>query len=152
VPQLQDLLAEVHPSASARRQIDRPHRHLCRKAKSIGRSRSVRHDHLAALSREGHDSLLNRRRPDAEPTHNRPQIDTAAGTDELSALGQARQSLIHRGAISKVEQALRGYRRTLWERPGMGQNLFAQSLHRLSPVRNISDFLTLLKEAIRKAG
>jgi hypothetical protein len=54
------------------------------------------------------DSLFDRRHARAEPAGDGAQIDAATGADELPALGQARQCLIHGRPIAEVKQALGG--------------------------------------------
>jgi len=143
MPQLDDLLAQIHRPATARCQIDRPDRHLCREAERVSGRGTVRHDGFAALEREGFDGLLDGGRADAEPTRNRAQIDAAPGTHQPATFSQSRQGLIHRGAIAEMEQALRRDRSALGQALGVRQNLFGQSLHGTSPVRNICGFLTV---------
>jgi hypothetical protein len=62
------------------------------------------------LGCKGLDSLLDRRRARAEPAGDGAQIDATTGADELPALRQARQRLIHGRPVSEVEQALGGHR------------------------------------------
>ena len=66
MPQLDDLLAQIHRPATARCQIDRPDRHLCREAERVSGRGTVRHDGFAALEREGFDGLLDGGRADAD--------------------------------------------------------------------------------------
>jgi hypothetical protein len=59
VPQLNDLLAQIHRPAAAGCQIDLPDRHLGCQAKRVGRRSAVRYDDFAALERERFDRLLD---------------------------------------------------------------------------------------------
>ena len=73
--------------------------------------------------------------------------NAATGADELPALGQARQRLIHGRPVPEVKQALGGHGGAFGQSRCMCQNLFGQPCHRLSPVGNICEFLTVFKEA-----
>jgi hypothetical protein len=96
------------------------------------------------------DSLFDRRHARAEPAGDGAQIDAATGADELPALGQARQCLIHGRPIAEVKQALGGHRSAFGQARRMRQNLFGQPCHRLSPVGNIREFLTVFKVGLGK--
>ena len=91
-------------------------------------------DEVAA---SGLDGLLNRRRSRTELAGDGTKIDAATGADELPALRQARQRLIHGRPVSEVKQALGGHGGAFGQARRMRQNPFGQPCHRLSPVRNI---------------
>jgi hypothetical protein len=126
---LDDLLAEAHLPGAARRQIDRPNWHLCREPKTVGGGRTAQDDHLAALGGDRLDRLLHRWCSGAQPAHDRQEVNTTSGSDQLPPLGQARQGLVHRGAIAKVKQALSRDWRALWQPRRMLKNLLGQALH-----------------------
>lgn len=87
MPQFHDLIAKVHLSAAPGGQIDRPNWHLRRQAKGICRGGAVRDDSLPPLGPESLDCLLDRRCARTKPAGDGSEIDAAAGTDELPALG-----------------------------------------------------------------
>ena len=94
--QLDRLLAHGQGSTASGGQINRPDRHLRRQAKCICCGRTIGHNDLSALLCQCLNCLLNRRTSLSKPRLNRTQINATPGTDELAALRQAREGLIHR--------------------------------------------------------
>ena len=141
--QFDELLAQGHRAAPARGKINGADRHLRRQAQRVCGSRAVRHDDFSTLHRQRLDGLFHRRRAGAEPALHRTQIHAAPGTDQMPSFCKTRQSLVHPSAAAEVEKALCRQRRSFRKRLGVRQNLFGQTLHHHSPVRNICEFLTL---------
>ena len=65
-------------------------------------SGSMRHGELPTRRVAKLDGLFHGGRSRAEPARNREEIDAASGPDQLASLGEARQSLVHRGAAAEV--------------------------------------------------
>ncbi|EPX80557.1 hypothetical protein Salmuc_03874 [Salipiger mucosus DSM 16094] len=66
------------------------------------------YDDFAALRRESLDGLFYGRCARSKPAFDRSQVNPAPGTDQLAALGKARQGLVHTGTAAEVQQALCG--------------------------------------------
>lgn len=85
-------------------------------------------DDFATLHREGLDGLFHGRRARSKPAFDWSQVNPAPGTDQLAALGEARQGLIHTGAAAEVQQPLCGKWRSFRKSLCMGQYLFGKAL------------------------
>ena len=110
VAKFDDLLAKAHRPGLARGQIDRSNRHQGRQAKVVRCRNPARDDHFAALAGNRLDCLLDGGHSCAKPTPDGKKVIPATGPDRLASPGQTRQGLIHRGAITEMQQALGSYR------------------------------------------
>jgi hypothetical protein len=129
VAKFDHLFAQAHLSGATGRQIDRPDRHLRRKAQGVGGRSATRDDRLSPLTGERFDRLFYGRRASAKPARDREKINTATSPQQLASLSQTRQSLIHCGAIAEVKQAFSRNRRAFRQFRRVRKNLFAQALH-----------------------
>jgi len=102
------------------------------------------------LGGERFERTINRGCPRAESARDRAEIEASAGAHQLAAPGEARQGLVHRGAISEVQQALGGHGRSFGHSPlRLRQDLFTEPLHRRISMGSLLGFLTLHNDRSR---
>jgi hypothetical protein len=143
-----DLLAsDIHCPAAPGGQVDGADWNLRGEPKRVGCRRTIRNDHLATLMCDCLDRLFDRRRPAPEPTLDGLQVDTTASPGQFSTLMKARQSLVNGSPVPEMKKALCGQRCSLRQLLRVAKDLGCQSLHGVSPVRNIGKFLTLCNGA-----